>query len=158
MSSIPANVASQIIDGSLPWTHSTRFHIDSFLQTYSLHDSNWISLLTNCGREDTTIAIIQFDPVWNPSISKPTSRVADWPLLFLRFNCVEMVELSGFTDIDGLGRGIANVVVDHPAEEIAITKIIDHFGASVSIRHFPLIDVLVLSSSGSIHDLSNHSA
>jgi len=108
---------------------------------------------TNCGFEDTTIAVIRFDPVWNSSISRPTSVVADWPLLFLRFNCVNTIRLSGFMDNGGLQRGISGATFELVSDEEAVTTISDHYGASVSLQHFPLIDALAMSANEDILEL-----
>src|ERR1035438_2409982 len=112
MSLLSASLARRVIEDSLPWDRSIQTHIDAFLQKYTLHDSYWIGLHTNCCWEDAAVAVIRFDPVWNSSVSTPTSLVADWPLLFLRFNCVNTIRLIGFRDIGGTQRGISSVSVD----------------------------------------------
>ncbi len=154
MSSLSANLAHRIIDGYLPWNRSVEFHIDGFLEKYTLHDSYWIGLFTDCAYADTVIAVILFDPVWNSSVSTPTPVCADWPLLFLRFKCVSGIHLSGFRDIEGTQRGISGVDVEHLSTEEVKTVINDHYGASVSVQHFPLIDALALSPDESVLDLS----
>jgi len=154
MSSLSAALAQHLIDGSLPWDRSVEFHIDGFLEKYTLHDSLWIGLFTDCAYSDTAVAVICFDPVWNSSVSTPTSICADWPLLFLRFKCVSTIHFSGFRDIDGNQRGISGVDVAHLSAEEVRTVISDHYGASVSAQHFPLIDVLALSPDERILPLS----
>jgi hypothetical protein len=153
MSFLSANLAHCVVDDSLPWDRSIQSHIDAFLQKYTLHDSYWIGLHTNCGFEDAAVAVICFDPVWNPSVSAPTSLVANWPLLFIRFNCVNTIRMTGFKDIGGTQRGISDVSVDHLSDEEAVTTILDHYGASVSLQHFPLIDALVMSNDGNVLEL-----
>jgi hypothetical protein len=145
MSLLPPNLAHRLIEGSLPWEQSTKLHISDFLKLYTLHDSNWVGLFTDCACEDTTIAVIRFDPVWNPSVSAPTSFCADWPLLLLRFACVSSIQISGYRNIDGTQRGISEVSVESISEEELRTTITDHYGGSVSVRHFPLIDALAMS-------------
>lgn len=154
MSSLSATVAHHLIDGSLPWDRSVEFHIDGFLEKYTLHDSLWIGLFTDFAYSDTAVALICFDPVWNSSVSTPTSICADWPLLFLRFKCVSKIHFAGFRDIDGTQRGISGVDVAHLSAEEVRTVISDHYGASVSVQHFPLIDVLALSPDERILPLS----
>ena len=153
---LSAILAQHLVEDSLPWGRSTQLHIASFLQLYTLHDSYWIGIHTNCGFDDSAIAVISFDPVWNSSVSAPTSIVADWPLLFLRLNCVNTIRLSGFRDIGGTQRGISDVSIEHVSDEEVVTTILDHYGASVSIQHFPLIDALAMSPNGSILGLSSH--
>jgi hypothetical protein len=153
MSFLSANIAHCIVDDSLPWDRSIQAHIDVFLKKYTLHDSYWIGLLTNCGLEDAAVAVISLDPVWNPSVSPPTSLVANWPLLFLRFNCVSTIRLAGFRNIGGIQRGISDVSVDHPSDEETVTTILDHYGASVSVQHFPLINALAMSHNGDVLEL-----
>jgi hypothetical protein len=150
---LPPNVAVQLIEGSLPWDRSTQLHIDTFLRLYSLHDSDWIGIHVNCGWQDAAIAVIRFDPVWNSSVSAPTSLVADWPLLFLRFNCVNTIRLSGFKENGNLQRGISSVSVESVSDEEAVTIISDHDGGLVSIQHFPLIDALAMSASEGVLNL-----
>lgn len=145
MSLISANLATRLVEGSLPWGCATQLHIGTFCRLYTLHDSIWIGLYTNCGFDDATIAVIRFDPVWNSSISRPTSLVADWPLLFLRFNCVSAIRFSGFVSNGGLQRGISGATFELVSDEEAVTMISDHHGASVSLQHFPLIDALAMS-------------
>lgn len=128
MSFLSANLAYRIIDGGLPWNRSVELHIDNFLERYTLHDSYWIGLFTDCAYADTAIAVICFDPVWNSSVSKPTSVCAEWPLLFLRLKCVGAIHLSGFRDIENIQRGIAGVDVEHLSTEEVRTVINDHYG------------------------------
>jgi hypothetical protein len=110
------------------------------------------------GFDDAAVAVVALDPVWNPSVSIPTSLVADWPFLFLRFNRVNTTRMIGFRDIGGTQRGISDVSIDHLSDEEAVTTILDHYGASVSLQHFPLIDVLAISNDGNVLDLSIQSA
>ena len=152
---LPNDLASRIIEDALPWPDATQFHIDAFLQQYTLHDSYWIGLHVNCGSDDSAIATIRFDPVWNPSISQPTSLVADWPLLFIRFTCISSVQLSGFSDIGGIQRGISSVTVRPISEEEVVTTLHDHYGAAVTLQHFPLVEVLTMSPEGNAIPLSN---
>src|SRR5579859_5945197 len=158
MSSLSVDLAHAALDDSLPWNRSIQLHIDAFLRRYTLHDSYWIALHTNCGLDDTAVAAISFDPVWNPSVSTPTSHVANWPLLFIRFNCVNTIRLAGFGDIGGTQRGISSVVVDHLSDEESVTTILDHYGASFSLQHFPLISALAMTNDGSVLELSAESA
>jgi len=154
MSLLSANLAYCVIEDSLPWDRSIQPQIDAFLRKYTLHDSYWIGLHTNCGLEDSAVAVISFDPVWNSSVSAPTSLVANWPLLFIRFNCVTAIRMHGFRDIGGTQRGISDVSVDHLSDEEAVTTIVDHYGAHVSLQHFPLIDALAMSNDGNVLGLS----
>jgi hypothetical protein len=153
MSFLSPNLAVQLIEGSLPWDRSTQMHIDIFLRLYTLHDSYWIGMHANCAWGDTAIAVLRFDPVWNPSVSLPTSQVSNWPLLFLRFNCVNTIRLSGFSDNGGVQRGISGAAVEHISDEEAVTVISDHDGAIVSLQHFPLVDALVMSPNEEVVEL-----
>ncbi|MDR3764009.1 MAG: hypothetical protein P4M01_07935 [Acidobacteriota bacterium] len=148
MSLISANLAHRIVEGYLPWDRAVEFHVDAFLERYTLHDSMWIGLYTDCGQEDTAIAVIILDLVWNPSVSTPTSVCADWPLLLIRFKSVSAIQLSGFTNIGGTQRGISGVDVEHLSDEEAKTVFTYHYGALVSVRHFSLIEALFLSPEG----------
>jgi hypothetical protein len=145
VSTLSANLAHRILNDNLPWDRSVELHIDAFLEKYTLHDSLWIGLFADCGFEDAVIAVVRFDPVWNSSVSAPTSVCADWPLLFLRFKSASVIRLSAFRDIGGIQRGISGVDVEHLSGEEVRTVISDHYGASVSVQHFPLIDALALS-------------
>jgi len=145
MSLISANLAHRVLEGYLPWDRAVEIHIDAFLERYTLHDSMWVGLFTDCGQEDAAFAVIILDPVWNPSVSTPTSICADWPLLFLRFKSVSAIQLSGFTDIGGTQRGISSVDVEHLSDEEVKTVFADHYGALVSVQHFSLVDALFLS-------------
>lgn len=153
MALLPANLARRFMDGDLPWERSVELHIDSFLKRYTLHDSDWIGLFTDCAFEDSAVAMICFDPVWNSSLSTPTSVCADWPLLFLRFRYVSVIHLSGFKNSEGTQRGISSVAVEYISEEEVRTVISDHYGASVSVQHFPLVDALVLSPDEKVLEL-----
>jgi hypothetical protein len=147
---LPNDLAAKIVESTLPWSDATQFHIKAFLERYTLHDSNWLGLQVDCGWEDSVVAVIVFDPVWNSSISAPTSVVANWPLLFMRFTCVSSIQLSGFSDIGGLQRGISEVTVRATSEEEVITTLRDHYGANVTLQHFPLIDILIMSPDGEL--------
>ncbi len=117
MSLITLNLAHRLTAGSLPWECSTQLHINEFLELYTLHDSDWIGLYADCAYDDTSIAVVSFDPVWNPSVSQPTSICSDWPVLFLRFKCVSSIYLSGYRNIHGTQRGISEVSLEHNSEE-----------------------------------------
>src|SRR3977135_3228620 len=106
MSLLSTNLAYRLVEDSLPWDRAVQFHIDAFLQAYTLHDSHWITLHANCGWEDAAIAVFSFDPIWNQSVSTAISHCADWPTLFLRFRCVSRIQMTGFSDIGGIQRGI----------------------------------------------------
>ncbi len=83
----------------------------------------------------------------------PPLVVSSWPLLFLRFNYVNTIRLSGFSDNGGIQRGISNVEVEHLSDEEVVTEITDHYGAFVSMRHLPLIDALVISTNEDVVEL-----
>ncbi len=154
MSLLSANLALQIVEEYLPWDRSTQMHIDTFLKRYTLHDSHWIGMQMGCAWGDVAVAVIRFDPVWNSSVSAPTSLVAGWPLLFLRFNCVSTIRFSEFRDNGGVQRGISGATVESVSEEETVTVISDHYGASVSLQHFPVVDVLVMSATEDVVELS----
>jgi hypothetical protein len=143
-----------LVEGALPWDQSIQLDISKFLELYTLHDSYWIGLYTDCAYEDSSVAAIRFDPVWNSSVSTPTSFVADWPLLFLRFSCVSSIQLSGFRNIDGTQRGISGATVERLSEEEAVTEIVDHYGGTVRLHHFPLVDALLLAQGETVLKLS----
>jgi hypothetical protein len=153
MSFLPPIVASQLIEDSLPWARSSQLHIDDFLSRYSLHDSYWIGLHADCGCVDSVIAVFRFDPYWNSSVSRPTPTVADWPLLFLRFNSVNTIRLSRFTNNGDGHAGISHAAVEHITDEEVVTVIQAQSGALVSLQHFPLVDGLVLSANGEYVEL-----
>jgi hypothetical protein len=153
MALLSANLTFQIVEESLPWDRSTQMHIAAFLKRYTLHDSYWIGVQVGCAWGDVAVAVIRFDPVWNSSVSNPTSLVADWPLLFLRFNSVNAIRLSGFRDNGDTQRGISNATVESVSEEETITTISDHYGASVSLQHFPLVDALAMSATEEVIEI-----
>jgi hypothetical protein len=155
MSLLSANLAHCFLDGNLPWDRSAEFHITDFLSRYTLHDSGWIGLLADCAYEDAAIAAISFDPVWNSSVSTPTSLCADWPFLFLRFKSVSAIQLSGFRNIGQNQRGISCVDVERLSDEEVKTVIVDHFGGTVSVQHFPLIEALAMSPNETVLDLKS---
>jgi len=150
------DLASKIIDDALPWSEAPQFDIRAFLQRYSLHDSAWLGLHINCASNDSATALIRFDPVWNSSVSAPTSLLAEWPFLLLRFTCVSSIQLSGFADIRGaFDRAISSAAVEAISEEEVVTTLDDIYGGVVTLRHFPLVDALVLSPEGEVLRLSN---
>ena len=151
-----ADLATKLVDDALPWAEGTQVHIDTFLQRHSLHDSAWLGLHVNCASNDSAVAFIRFDPVWNSSVSEPTSTVADWPLLFLRFTCVSSIQFSGFRDVRGhFDRAISSAAVEAISEEEVVTTFDDIYGGVVTLRHFPLVDALVVSPEGDVLHLPN---
>ena len=147
---LPPDIASMLIDGDMPWDRGTEFRAAAFLEHYTLHDSGWLGMHIDCGWHDTVVAAISFDPVWNRHIAQPTSLVADWPLLFLRFESVSSIQMSGFAEIGGIQRGISAVTVESVSDEECVTTITDHFGASIRIQHFSLIHGLLFSPAGDL--------
>jgi hypothetical protein len=125
-----------------------------FLRLYTLHDSYWIGLFTECAWDDSSILVIRFDPVWNAIVSQPTSIVRNWPLLFLRLSCVSSIQLSGFSNNEGTQRGISDASVEYLSEEEVVTKINDFYGGSVSLHHFSRVDALALSENETVLNLS----
>jgi hypothetical protein len=75
--------------------------------------------------------------------------------LFIRFACVSTVQLSGFSDIGGIQRGISSATVRPISDEEVVTTLHDHYGATVTLQHFPLVDVLTTSPEGHVIPLSN---
>ena len=155
MDLLPDDIARQLANGALPWNRSWQVDIDAFLARYTLHDSNWVALQVDCAYEDAAVAAIAFDPIWNQAVAPASARCADWPILFLRFSCVSSMKTSGFADIGGVQRGISSVRVARNSEEQVCTEIIDHYGASVRIEHWPLVSVLVLATDGEIVTLGS---
>jgi hypothetical protein len=151
---LSANLATQLIEGTLPWQRSTQLHIETFLRAYTLHDSYWIGMHVNCGWEDSVISVFKFDPVWNASVCKPTF-VTDWPILFMRFKCASLIGLLNFRTVGDINRGISGATVERICDGEVTTRIDDHYGDSVSIQHFPLIEILILSVNETVIDLPN---
>jgi hypothetical protein len=149
---LPPDIASMLIDGEMPWDRGTEFRAAAFLEHYTFHDSGWLGIHVDCGWRDTVVAAISFDPVWNRHIAEPTSLVADWPLLFLRFESVSSIQMSGFAEIGGIQRGISTATVEAISDEESVTTITDHFGASIRIQHFSLIRGLLFSPARPIRD------
>ena len=150
------DLATALVDDALPWSEGTQFHIDAFLRRYDLHDSAWLGLHINCAANDSAVAFIRFDPVWNSSVSAPASALADWPLLFLRFTCVSSIHLSGFRDVRGhFDRAISSAAVETISDEEVVTTFDDIYGGVVTLRHFPLVDALVVSPEGDVLRLPN---
>lgn len=126
----------------------------AFLDRYTLHDSYWIGLFTECAWQDSSVLVLRFDPVWNSSVSAQTSAVANWPLLFLRLNCVTSIHLGGFRNVGGTQRGIGEATCTLSSEEEAVTTIDDFYGGSVRLHHFPLISALALTDDGTVLPLT----
>ena len=145
---VPPDIASMLIDGDIPWKRGTEFRAAAFLEHYTVHDPKWLGMHVDCGWRDTVVTAISFDPVWNRHIAQPTFWVADWPLLFLRFESVSSIQMSGFAGIGGMQRGISAATVESVSDEECVTTITDHFGASIRIQHFPLIHGLLFSPAG----------
>ncbi len=151
-----SDLATALVYDALPWSEGTQFHIDTFLQRYTLHDSAWLGLHINCASNDSAVAFIRLDPVWNSSVSPPTSTLADWPLLFLRFTCVASVQISGFRDVRGhFDRAISSASAEIISEEEVVTTFDDIYGGVVTLRHFPLVDALLVSPGGDVLRLPN---
>ena len=134
--------------------------MEECLRRFTLHDSHWLSLNINSGWGDSAVAVILLDSVWNPAVSNVPIQGANEPLLFIRFESVSSIRLSGFHQVGNVQRGISEVTVTVLSEEEVSTTISDHYGATILLQHFSLINILVMSSNGEllIPSLSRSSA
>ncbi len=146
----PVWLGQALITDDLPWEQATSSTFPSFLEHYSVHDSYWIGLYLEPQRN--AIGIVRWDTFWTKGIIPfPGSRVAEWPLLIMRFSGVLHSDINlqedgiaGATSApihqkDRSRWGIAtDLQLDH-------TQIEDHRGGIAELLHHPQVAFLCLS-------------
>jgi len=143
-------LATLFAQEALPWNEAEKWEIDSFLKSFTLHDSHWFGLHFDVAWEGSATAAIGFDPVWNKIGEQPASTCADWPTLFIRFPDTRQITRENYTDIGGVQRGISLVLTVLVEQGLVETAISDHYGGKISIRHAPRIFTLCYSVRGDL--------
>lgn len=96
----PQWMGDYVIDDKLPWEQGLSVDFEEFQKKYTLHDSVWIGLFYNVGSDASVTLVIQWDAFWIPEeISKSTSKVDEWPFLFIKIKKVTEVSTAGYSDI-----------------------------------------------------------
>lgn len=146
----PGWVYRDLIEDNFPWESKSSLDLESFLEKYTLHDSNWVGLFLDVAFSQNAILGFQWDSVWLPDeIKVGTSHCDDWPYLFLKISNVEETSTSNFEDIGLTNRTIGN------AELLKIDgkthlAIDDVFGGQVNIVFSGHCSILAMNPDKSV--------
>jgi hypothetical protein len=149
----PHWLSTALLSGALPWDKAVRTDLAMFLAAYSLHDSEWIALLLDPIYNGGALAVIRWDTIWTEGrVPYPSDFLADWPILFLRFQRLFGGNQAGYEmESPSPTRGISTAecipVAGRPRFR---TVIADHYGGRVELEHSPEVDVLCLARSGAV--------
>ncbi len=84
----PEWLGRMLLGHSLPWDNAQHTTMPDFLESYTLHDSNWIGLWSE-GAIHECCVIVAWDTFWtNGRVNYPSSTVAEWPILAIHFTDV----------------------------------------------------------------------
>jgi hypothetical protein len=145
---LPESLAREIAEESVRWDLGQPFAIASFLDKYTLHDSNWIGMQLDTSLDGDATAIISFDAYWNKVGVQATPQCSEWPILLIRFSSLASINLSGYNDIGGISRGIHGAETEDVGDGTWKTVIADHYGGKVSIVHRDPVKALCFTSTG----------
>src|ERR1043166_5378991 len=135
-----------------PWNQAVRGSFKTFLDQYTLHDSNWISLFFDPGQSAEAILVIRFDSFWTDGrVPFRSSLVASWPILIAHLSHVREVQFQGFNG-DWSPRTIS-IAESQLGSEADSTSLTDVFNGTVTIRHGRDVEFLCLSSEGQVLSL-----
>lgn len=148
----PPWLAGDLLADSIPWDRAVQTTLSAFFADYTLHDSSWIGLTLDPVYDGGATAIIRWDTIWTDGrVPFPGSRVAEWPILLIRFAGVSRVEQAGYDRMpDAPSRGIdaATTTEDAVSDETPArhrTVIEDHFGGALTLVHAPTVKLLCLA-------------
>jgi hypothetical protein len=128
----PAWLGQSILWDEFPWEAARTCKVQEFLEQFTLHDSEWVTIYHDFAYENQSTLVIQWDAVWLPDeIAKSTSVVSDWPLLLIKLEGVKQISTLGHEKIGGT-RGISTAEVEEVENKIVFV-IHDHYGGSVEI-------------------------
>ena len=141
----PQWLARGVVLGEIPWEAGARTTMARFLAEFTLHDSCWISLVTDPAYEGAAVAVIRWDTFWTDGrVPFPGSVVAEWPILLIRFVRLDGLRFRGLErDIGGISRTISGAE-SSVAGDAARTEIADVFEGVVTLDHAPEVVVLCL--------------
>jgi hypothetical protein len=134
-----------LLEDLLPWDQAATRSLNDFLSTYTLHDSCWVGIFHNVGRDGSLTLCIRWDSIWLPDgLAKKTPHVADWPLLFIRIEGLKQLSLNNYEDLGGLGRTIGTCEIEE-VEGCYLFSVSDVFGGEVLIEFSGVVKFLALN-------------
>jgi hypothetical protein len=123
-----------IVEDYLPWAKAKNCSYGGFSEKYTLHDSIWVGLFSDVSYENNAILVILWDAVWLPDeVAESTSKVDEWPFLFIKTEDAEQIITRGYKDIGGLQRGIAKAHLTEIDENKKSFVVYDHYGGEVEV-------------------------
>jgi hypothetical protein len=130
----PDWVYRRVIENNLPWDKKSDHNIETFLDTYTLHDSSWIGIFYDIKFDQSVTLGFQWDSVWLPdNIKEGTSHVDDWPYLFIKIDSVKEISTNNFEELYyELNRTIRRAEITK-IEEMYYLTIDDVYGGQVNI-------------------------
>jgi hypothetical protein len=141
----PTWLGQSLLEDDLPWEAASIYSVREFLDRYTLHDSNWVTIHYDVAYEAQATLVIMWDSFWLPDeIAQSTSVVRDWPLLLIKLERVRQLATLGYEDINGMPRGISTAEVEE-VEDKFVFVIHDHYGGSVEIVFNGIAHFLVLN-------------
>ena len=134
-----------LVENELPWNSATAFAFEDFLLTYTLHDSSWVGVFSNCRLDDAVTLCIVWDRVWLPEeLKRELSGIPHWPFLFVRIEGVTRLSFKSYDDIGLVGRTIADCEVSS-VEHGRLVTVADIFGGRVEFEFVGLTRFLGFS-------------
>ncbi|EDN69722.1 hypothetical protein BGP_3093 [Beggiatoa sp. PS] len=135
-----------LIEDTFPWDKSADLNFQTFNEKYTLHDSVWVGIFYDVAYEQSVILAFQWDAVWLPDeLKESTSKIYDWPYLFIKLTNVESVSTANYEDIGGMSRAISGLEI----EEIEGKKYLvidDVYGGQIDIIYEGKESFLVMES------------
>jgi len=140
MDHYPDWLGRDLVAGSLPWSQGVPASLPAFLDRYTLHDAYWIGLYAEPGRGATLL--LRWGTFWTQGeVPFPGSRVAEWPILAVRFDALERSEVR----LRDHGLASARSGPTNRAADSHRTHLVDHHGGEATLIHTPGVRLLCLS-------------
>jgi len=139
-----------------PWEQAVRTTMEQFLNRYTLHDSGWIAPKADAQYRGGGLAVFRFDAFWTQGrIPHPGSRVAEWPILLIRFSRLFELRLHDYEpESGGLSRTISHAETEAVGGRCR-TRIWDLFGGCCELVHAKPVDILCVGRAGEVYPMAD---
>jgi hypothetical protein len=142
----PDRLWSTLIEDNLPWDKKSDLNIDSFIEKYTLHDSDLAYVFDDAWDKSVTLVFV-WDPVWLPdNVKENLSRVNVGPLLFINIDKVDQIWISHFNKYTPIISDMEYQIIDG-RKYIAIDVL---YGGKVDILFSGNVSFLAIERNGKV--------
>lgn len=152
----PAWLGPDLLWGEFPWEAGVATTLETFLESYTLHDSSWVGLFLDPDQNASAVAVVRWDTFsTHGRVPFPGGAVAEWPFLLIRFTGLRGVRFAGY-GADAEERSPRTIsLARSEAAEVGTHRSVfeDIFGGRVEVEHIAQVEVLCLARDRTPHPL-----